>query len=869
MKKWTLLLPLLFILPLAAQENYKRTYTTQRLVAAPPQIDGRLDDPCWQEGVWFDDFVQYMPVEGGKPSQRTRFKILYDGHNLYAAICACDTEPGRIDRRASRRDQIDGSGDIAGLCFDSYFDHFSGFEFDISAAGTKIDVILMNGSKWDSNWNAVWDGKTAVTDSGWTAEMRIPFSQLRYDRKEEQVWGLHAWRWINRLEEENQFTLIRRNGPGHIHDMGYLRGLSGLPRSRQIEFLPYTFARLQTWPAGELSAAGAKRDWSSSGGLDGKIGIASNFTVDYTINPDFGQVEADPSELNLSAYEVFYEEKRPFFLEGQQMFDFNIGGESLFYSRRIGHAPSFTPEVGDEGEVEMPDMTTILGAAKLTGKSRDGLSIGIIEGLTQQEEARIREAGGRSRQAAVEPLSNYLVGRIIKEADEGNTIAGALITAAHRRIRTPELEFLNRGAWSGGIDFTRFLANKKYELDFKIAGSRVAGEPQALQRLQRASARYYQRPDAAHLDYDSTLTRLSGHGGELEFKKGSYGHWRYGLELAWKSPGLEFNDLGYLRATDEIDGEVSLGFVESTPGKYFSRYNLELQAERQWDFDRTHIGTNIEFDASCALNNRWRLAAGVERRQGALDNRLLRGGPALWLPGHWGFSVAAATDPGRKLQAHVEYYAHSFDDGYSAMTGFNPGLSLKITEALQLTSEFELEHEREMLHFMGAPQWQGDWRYLLAALDRKTMAMTLRLDYAISPELTIQYYGSPYISYGTYAGLRRVADPAARRIERIAPRLAPAEQDYGTAGVWGIDEDRDGHSDYSIPEPDFNFQEFRSNLVLRWEVHTGSALYLVWSHDRSGYQSLHRRDWSENWDSLLKRSGGNLFLAKFSYWFAI
>jgi hypothetical protein len=858
-----------FILAGYAQQTEKRTYTTQRITSMPPKIDGRLGDPCWEEGSWFSDYVQFMPAEGTTPSQRTALKILYDGENIYVAIRAFDTEPEKIDRRAGRRDD-QSAGDVVGLCFDSYFDHLSGYEFDVTAAGTQVDLILMNNFKWDFNWNAVWEGKTALEDSAWTAEFRIPFSQLRYTQKQEQVWGLHAWRWINRLEEEDQFTLIRRDGPGHIYDMGYLRGLTGLPKSRQIEFLPYTYARLKTFPENDRPLSGKALEWNSSAGLDGKIGISSNFTLDYTLNPDFGQVEADPSELNLSAYEVFYDEKRPFFLENRTMFDFSVGDESLFYSRRIGHAPSYRPEVEEGGRIEMPDMTTILGAAKLTGKDRNGLSIGLIEGVTQKESATREGPAPESERVTVEPLTNYLVGRVVREMKEGNTVAGAMLTAAHRGITDRTLSFMNRSAYSGGLDLKHYLAQKKYEFQFKFAGSQVNGDVSALQRLQQASARYYQRPDATHLGLDSTATQLSGYGGEVKFKKVSYGHWRYETELSWKSPGLEFNDLGYLRSADEIVGELGLSWVESTPGPLFRRYSLDIEARQCWDFGWTALLQAIDLESTFSFNNRYSISAGLEWNSRALDTRLLRGGPALHLQGLWSFDAGIKTDSGRKLVASLNLYTHHFDDGYSANTGLIPGLSYKITEAVQLTSEFSLSHEKEMLHFMGAPLWQGQSRYLLAALERKTMAMTMRLDCALSPEFTIQYYGSPYISFGSYSRYRRVADPIAGTYDDMAPLIDPAgiHDDLSTGRV-EIDENGDGVKDYQLEQPNFNFREFRSNLVLRWEVRPGSALYLVWSHDRGSYESRGQRDWGYNWDKLIEASGGNVLLAKFSYWFAL
>ena len=351
-----------------------RIYNTVHISSGKPKIDGVLDDACWLEGEWTGNYRQNMPTEGAHPSQKTEFKILYDDENIYVAILAYDNEPDKIDRQMTRRDER--LGDIVGVNFDSYFDHRTGFEFNLTAAGCKLDLIVTNDG-FDTNWNPVWDGKVGLMDSGWIAEMQIPLSQLRYGKQEEQVWGLHAWRWINRNRESDHWNLIPRDNAGLLYYFGELHGLNNLPKISRMEFMPYTLAKMEIYPKTEGDPYKDGFDPSAAIGLDGKFGLGSNFTVDYTINPDFGQVEADPSDLNLTAFETYYEEKRPFFIEGRNIFDYSFDDNQLFYSRRIGHVPMYRYEP-DSGEyVKQPEYTSILGALKLTGKTSKGLSVGV------------------------------------------------------------------------------------------------------------------------------------------------------------------------------------------------------------------------------------------------------------------------------------------------------------------------------------------------------------------------------------------------------------------------------------------------------------------------------------------------------------
>ena len=382
----------------------KREYQTDPIIHSLPKIDGILDDACWfNDGAWEGNFIQERPVEGGLPSQNTEFKILYDQEHIYVAIRAYDNEPDKIDFRPAKRD--DFGGDIVGVAFDSYYDQRTAFEFNLTASGGKVDLIAI-GNHFDTDWNAVWEGKTSIEDSAWTAEMKIPLSQLRYSGQSQQVWGLHVWRWFSRNQEEDQWQLIPRYTPARVNEYGTLTGLQELKKSRRLELMPYAVGKLtrSEKEAGNPFATG--NDFDFSGGLDGKVGITSNFTMDFTINPDFGQGEADPSVLNLSAYETFYEEKRPFFLEGKNILDFDMGRDMLFYSRRIGSSPSYYPDIEDNEYVDIPDNTRILSALKVTGKNQNGLSIGIMQSFTAREYADIRSSEDESRIETVEPLTS-------------------------------------------------------------------------------------------------------------------------------------------------------------------------------------------------------------------------------------------------------------------------------------------------------------------------------------------------------------------------------------------------------------------------------------------------------------------------------
>ncbi len=837
-----------------------RIYTTVRLQGRPPTVDGRLDDEAWKEGEWSGGYTQQMPTEGAKPSVETELKILYDDRNVYMAIRAYD-DPAKVHRYPGRRDDFNGYAvDVVGVCFDSYNDKRTGFEFDLTAGGGKIDLLLGNGeTEWDTSWDAVWDGKVAHDEKGWTAEFRVPLSQLRYGQQDEQVWGIHAWRWVARNQEEDQWQLIPRKNTGRMYQLGELHGIRGLPRSRHVELLPHVVGKTSSGPA---NPGGADR--SGSLGLDAKVGLTSNFTLDATVNPDFGQVEADPSVVNLSAYETFFEEKRPFFLEGKKILSFDIEGDQLFYSRRIGEAPSFAPPLAEGETLKSPESTTILGAAKITGKTNHGLSLGILQSLTQKETARLSSPLGTS-EPVVEPFGSYTVARLHKDWDKGNTSLGGMVTQTHRWIRDPQLAFLPTNALSGGVDFTRYFANRFWVLEASGVFSNVTGDRAAIRALQTNAVHYFQRPDASHLGVDPNATSLFGHGGSVLF--GTSGKSRLGLtdHFHWYSPGLELNDVGYLRQADVLANQAFLGWSEPTPKGPFRSYSAQLSREDQWDFGGLQAKGRTALDVSSTFRNKW-AASGQLAFDQDVDTRTLRGGPALRTHDYFTVFLLAGSDPSRRLSltTHGEHKWSVDDD--SKASAFEGELQLRLSNRLSLFGELEHERLQDDLQYVATAEAAGP-RWLLGRIDQDTWALTFRVNLSLTPDLTVQYYGSPFISTGRYSAFKRATDPLAHRYAGRFHAFGPDQIAYRPeANVYDVNEV--GIPSYSFANPDFSFRQFRSNLVVRWEYRPGASLYVVWSQGRTDAPNVWEPSFSSNWDALWATRPQNVFLVKLSYWFS-
>ena len=837
-----------------------RVYETRRLSGAPPTIDGRLDDSAWQEGEWAGDYTQQLPSEGAPPSQRTELKILYDAKYVYFAVRAYD-DPARVHRYPGRRDAF--VGDIVGVCFDSYNDKRTGFEFDLTAGGSKIDLILGNGeTEWDTSWDAVWDGEVGHDAQGWTAEFRVPLNQLRFGTQQEQVWGLHAWRWIDRNQEEDQWQLIPRQNSGRMHQLGELHGIRGLERPRHLELLPHVLGQTSSGPSIPDSP-----DRAAEAGLDAKLGITSNFTLDASFNPDFGQVEADPSVVNLTAYETFYEEKRPFFLEGRKILSFALEDEDqLFYSRRIGQAPSLAPPLQGSETARVPESTTILGALKVTGKTAGGLSVGVLQSFTQEETAVVSSPAG-AREPVVEPFTSYTVARLHKDWGKGNTSLGAMLTSTHRFTDDPALASLPTQALTAGFDFARYFSGRSLLLQASGVASHVGGEPASMLALQTSAVHYYQRPDAEHLGVDANARSLAGHGGALSFGTSGKGRLRLGDRFHWYSPGLELNDVGYLRQADVAANELRLGWSEPSPKGVLREYAFELTRQDEWDFGGLGVRSQSELEAQAQFQNKWRAAASFSYRD-VVDTRMLRGGPALRWHDYFETSLEGRSDPSRRASLSLRGESAWARDDDSRSWNLEGNVGLRLSNRLSLSGGASYDWMLDNLQYVASADAGGAPRYVLGRIEQDTWSFTLRVNLAITPELTLQYYGSPFVGTGRYTSFKQATDTLAEaNADRFRP-YGPGEIAYRESDNSYLVTEAGGAPAYSFGNPDFSFRQFRSNLVARWEWKPGSSLYVVWSQGRTATLPSYQPSFGTNWNELWATQPDNVFLVKLSYWFS-
>jgi hypothetical protein len=856
----------------------KKNYTATRIEGTKPVIDARFDESIWAITMWQGSFVMHQPFDGRQPTQNTEFAIAYDDDNIYIAIKAFDSSPDSIQTRLTHKDDIDG--DLAGVQLDSYNDKLTAFCFYVSASGVKTDILMSNdGSNEDETWDPVWFVKTMVTAEGWQAEMRIPLSQLRFDKRPQQVWGLEVARYIFRNEELSLWQPIPRDSPGWVSLMGEMDGINDIKPRRQVEFAPYVLGRAEKYEKDASDPFLPGKELGKKFGLDGKVGLTNNLIMDFTVNPDFGQVEADPSEVNLTAYESYFREKRPFFIEGKNIYSFALMGgdgdlseENIFYSRRIGRNPQYYPDLADREYIKMPGYTNILGAAKISGKTKKGLSIGIMESITANEKAQIDSAGKR-REISVEPLTNYFVGRIQQDFNKGTSVLGAMFTATNRSITEPDLNFLLKSAYTGGVDFTHSWKEKKYYFTIRSFFSEVQGSKESLLRTQESSARYFQRPDADYLTYDTVRTSLAGNGGRLEIGKQGGGHWRYAGFLTWKSPGLELNDIGFLRDADDIMQIFWVGYRIWEPFSIFRSLNLNLNQWTEYDFGLTNVDRGGNFNGHMQFKNYWFLSTGINLNSQILSKTMLRGGPYFKVPGGISYWMGLGTDERKKFNAELEIQQSRHAQKYSREDDYTIDLTYKPVDVFQLSIQPSLMVESKEMQYVSTPDILDpsitEPRYIFAHLDQKVLSMSVRLSLSLLPNLNLQYWGQPFIATGSYTNFKRVTNPMADDFGNRYQTLNNTEAVFNSMyNIYEVNETNDMVTDYSFDNPDFNIKEFRSNLVLRWEYVPGSDLYLVWSQSRFN-DTAGQFDFGRGMSDLFSETPHNVWLIKLSYRFRL
>jgi hypothetical protein len=855
--------------------SQKNVYYTMKVKGEPPAVNGQPDDSVWDQVPWAGRFIQMQPYENKSPSQPTFFKILYDDDNLYVLVMVRDTTPEEIARRLSRRDGMEG--DLVGIMLDSYHDQRTAFCFVVSAAAVKSDYMMTDdGNNEDNTWDPVWYAKTSVTDSGWIAEMRIPFTQLRFSRKGDQVWGLNVVRVLFRKQETSAWQFIPQDAPGSVHLFGELKGITGIKPKRQVEVTPYVVASEKLYGKEESNPFSKGSEMKLSGGLDGKIGVTNDLTLDYTVNPDFGQVESDPSEVNLTAFETYFQEKRPFFIEGKNIFDFSfIPGDSpsssdrLFYSRRIGRPPQYCPDLSDDEYILMPDKTTIWGALKLAGKSRKGLSLGIMESVASREVAEMDSEETRKKME-VEPLTNYFAGRIQKDFNKGNTILGGMLTATNRRITNAGIDFLPDAAYVAGVDFQHFWKEKVYYIRVKGVVSHICGDTVAMTNIQRSPVHYFQRPGASYIDVDSSRHALTGQGGTIELGKTGGGHLSALAWVSWRSPSFELNDMGFLRNTDDIFQVLWMGYRIWEPFSIFRSININMNQWTGWDFGgtSTYFGGNINF--SIQFKNYWYVSGGINFDGPSLLRTELRGGPYLTYPDVGSTWWSVASDDRKKVSLGGQFlyaWAPINKDIYESIT---VDFIVRPSDAVKLTASPFISFNKTHLQYVETCTYDSQDRYIMGYIDQTTAGLTVRFDLNITPDITLQYYGQPFISAGNYTAFKRITDPQAKNYMDRYHGFTDHEIAYnGNDEIYSVDENLDGIADYSFDDPNFNFKQFRSNMVFRWEYVPGSTLYFVWSQERTGCDVNGRFYFNGDFNNLFALHPCDIFLIKLSYRIAI
>lgn len=846
-----------------------RIYNTVKLSGEAPVIDGLINEDVWEAAEWSGDFTQQEPYEFADPSQQTAVKVLYDDNNLYVAVRAFDTEPAKIERRMGRRDSFEG--DWIAVSISSHNDDLTGYGFSTNAAGVKGDGRVSNDNEWDDTWNPVYYVKTSIDAEGWIAEMQIPLNQLRFAKMDKHVWGFEVMRYLFRKEEMSLWQMVPKDASGWVSRWGKLYGIENINPKKEIALTPYLMGSLTRSRAEEGNPYQTGTKWNYNAGLDGKIAVTNDLTLNFTINPDFGQVEADPSQVNLSAFESYFSEQRPFFIEGSNIFNYPLDAgeswsrENLFYSRRIGRRPNYYPEINENEYVKSPEFTRILGAFKLSGKTKNGWSIGVMESLTNNEHAKV-DSAGIERKRIVEPMTNYFNTRIQKDINKGKTILGAMVTATNRFINDSVMEFLPSSAYSAGIDFNQYWDKRTYNLQAKIIGSSVTGSEEAILNRQQAPQRYYQRPDAPHLSVDSSLMQLSGYGGSFMLGKIGRGHWRYGVKGTVSSPGLSLNDMGYMRRGDAINQS---GWVEYTiwePFSVFRKMDVRINQWFGWDFNGTQLYSGIRGVWDAQFKNYWSVDFSITREGFDIDRHQLRGGPAVRTPGMWRSKISVNTDERKKLVADIFVYRGFGSDDWRDAFDIGLEISYRPLPSLQFSVDPVYVHDRESLMYIETIDFDGNTRYIVSGMDAKELQLNFRINYSLTPNLTFQYWGQPFFFSGDYHNFSKVVDAGNTNYYEQFYEFNDDEIVYDKPNdQYLISENGDGNIDYSFDNPDFSFYEFRSNFVIRWEYVPGSTAYFVWSQGRDGSIGDGGFFLSDHIRNLANAKASNVFLLKLSY----
>lgn len=859
-------------------------------VDQPVRVDGRLDDAAWAAADVATDFVQQLPRAGEPSTERTEVRVTYDAEAVYVAARMFDPHPDSLVAPLARRDEAVTHSEWFNVVLDSYHDRRTAFRFGVNPAGLRRDVYHFDDGASDASWDAVWDVATAVDSAGWTAEFRIPLSQLRFNPAAdgaEQTWGVQFFRYIARRDEWSYWAPYLPTHAGFVSRFGELREIRGLRAPRRLELMPYSSARLDRQPARDGDPFYSANDAGGSVGVDVKMGVTSGLTLTATVNPDFGQVELDPAVVNLTAFETQFSERRPFFVEGADVFRFGqlhnfngYGGGQFFYSRRIGRAPQrrVFPS-GDAPFVDEPEQSTILAAAKVSGRTAGGWTVGFMDAMTQREEARFVDADGARHATPVEPMTNYFIGRVRRDLNGGATTVGGMLTGVNRDLSDPELEPMLRGsAYVGGVDFEHSWARRLWTVSGYVSASRVAGTADAIARTQRSPARYFQRPDADYLEIDPERTSLTGTAAALAIQRS--GDWDMSVQLRNVTPGFEMNDMGFANRGDVRSLATFLGRRISKPWGPLQRYSAAVYTTHAWNHGGDAVFSDLGMGLNGTFRNLWNAGLNLSYEPETRNDRLTRGGPLAASPASWGVNAYAGTDPRKPLSLNASTYVGGDRAGGSDRS-VSLSLNLRPSPSVRVSAGPSIGFTRDPDQFLFA---EGDeaatetygGRYVFGRLHQTTASMDMRLDWTFTPTVSLQLFAQPFVAAGDFRDFREFTTPGESEYAVYGrDRGTVCAFTAGGARTYVINPTQSvtcpatadaAEGMLRVDDPDFNVRSLRGNAVLRWEYRPGSALFFVWQQERSGFEPLGGFDARRDVGRLFREPARNVFLVKATYW---
>jgi hypothetical protein len=842
-------------------------------LTSPVSIDGVLSEPVWQQAEPVEAFIQRDPDENAPPTQRTVVRLAYDDAALYVAARMFDTAPDSIFSRLARRD-VSIQSDQFTLYLDPYYDRRSGYYFMVNAAGTLYDGTLYNDNNDDSSWDGVWDGKAKIDREGWTMEMRIPYTQLRFAKTNVQRWGVNFRRTLMRRNEQDYVVIPPKKESGFVSRFPALVGIEGVSPGNAIELMPYAMSKAEYLRHSALDPFNDGSRYRPNVGGDLRMALGSKLTVNATVNPDFGQVEVDPAVVNLTDLETFFPEKRPFFVQGSSIFSagkqgagdywgFNWSDPTFFYTRRIGRSIAESA-AGDVEYADVPAAATILGAAKIAGKLSPSLNVGILQAVTDQERANVQLADLSRDHVVVEPLAYYGVTRVLKEFAERRNGLGLLGTLAARRLRDATENSFNRTGALGVVDGWHFIDKDKVWVLSGWAGlSRIDGTSARLTAIQRSSRHYFQRPDAKSYELDPSATSLMGGGGRVWLNK-EKGSWFSNSALGFVSPGFEINDLGFQTRSDVINSHVGVGYrwTERTKARKSQDVTGAVFGNANFDGNITNAGVWLQGSTEFINNYSW--VYSVAYNPEVVHPSRSRGGPLMLNAPGYEFYNYFDTDGKSKQFFYVESYLYNQPEENSYLWYLSPGFELKPISNLSFRVGPKFERARDGSFFVGSaanPAATGTFgrSYVFAQLDQKTLSADIRLNVTFSPTVSLQFYGQPLIATGEYNDYRELA--RAKSLDFIGPGSGPWTYDAATRTF-----DPDGPGSQQAFIPDFNSKSLIGNAVFRWEYMPGSAFYLVWTQERTDDESIPAFEFGPSFRRLVKAEANNVFLAKVTYY---